>query len=235
MKRWAIVLLLLMLLVGGCSEETPPPAEMENEPQVVETEKASAVARAEAPKRDPLAAVSGSKKTGEAAEISTEGRNPFTVEKAGKDWATEKGKVDTSGRDPFVKGKAGKPAAPAEKPPKDPTPGTETPVTEDGVTVQLTTLDRCWLEVFVDKKRVLLKNVPAAETLTWQGQKEVYFAQVGRGWAVEITVNGQKLGVLSEFAKDLKDGPQVVAGVQISLRHIYPGEVLVGLSLKKTD
>ena len=93
--------------------------------------------------------------------------------------------------------------------------------------LELSALDRCWLDVFVDGQRVLRTNVPAREYLHWQG-KQVELAQVGRAWAVQVTVNGQELGLLENLVAQLENG-FTVPGVEITLERKYPGGVLVGL------
>lgn len=239
MKHWVIALMILVLLLSGCSKEAPPAAEVDDEPQVVQKEKVPAIVSADAPKRDPFASVSGSSRTELAGSVPTEGRDPFTVGKTGDQWETQEGKVSKAGRNPFVEG-TGKeeplPPPPVEEPPDKPeVPGEEPPVVGDGVVIKVTTLDRCWLDVFVDQQRVLRTNVPVGETLSWRGEQEVLLDQVGRERAIEITVNGQQLGVLSELVKELKDGPKVVAGVQVSLKRTYPGGVLAGLSFRNRE
>ena len=84
----------------------------------------------------------------------------------------------------------------------------------EGLVLELSALDRCWLDVFVDGQRVLRTNVPAREYLHWQG-KQVELAR-GRAWAVQVTVNGQELGLLENLVAQLENG-FTVPGVEITL------------------
>ncbi|MCR3921844.1 MAG: DUF4115 domain-containing protein [Firmicutes bacterium] len=237
MRRLWLVLLLLTLLVSGCGKQAPPPVDADTEPIVVQKEKVPAIVSADVPERDPFATRSGSTSTGEAGTVPTEGRNPFVLASASDEWQEEQGTVDTSGRNPFVEGSGEviEPPPPVEEPIDDPD---EPPIEEPSageITLEVTTLERCWLDVFVDDERVLRTNVPVGETLRWQGQQEVQLAQVGRIWAVEVTVNGQKIGLLEDLVKKLVDGPITEAGVRISMERMYPGGVLVGLSFSAIE
>lgn len=158
-------------------------------------------------------------------------------------------------RDPFAVGQRGV-GVPEGTEPEGASPGETTPATPPGgkagsspvgspvaspagspvpgrVEVRVTTLDLCWLEVYVDGERVLRKNVPGGTTHTWVGEREVLLQQVGRERAVDLAVNGRDLGRLSALAPRLQGDPQTVetdgTRVKITLARRYRGGVLVGL------
>lgn len=207
MKRVALLMCMVIMLAGCGRQAAAPQGSLPDVPQAVQKEKVPLILDAGVPERDPFAAA--------AAAAST-------------DWQTARAAVSPGGRDPFAAGTAAElppePEVPAEEPGE---PG-EVPAA-GAVVVQLETLDRCWLEVFVDGRRVLRTNVPVGETLTWAGTREVVLEQVGREQAVLLVVNGRNLGRLAEVVPRLERGPVTEGGVAISLERRYPGGVLVGL------
>jgi hypothetical protein len=166
-------------------------------------------------------------------------RDPFLVAAAAADWEKKEPAVVEEGRDPFA------PAPNVEVPDVKPE---EPPVTVDPVdpvdpgengtapgmaTVRLTALDRCWLEVLVNGQRELRTNLPRGETVTFEG-KEVRLEQVGREWALVVSLNGRMLGVLSDLVPDLQRGPLTYdfegTRVRVTLGQRYSGGVLVGVN-----
>jgi hypothetical protein len=116
--------------------------------------------------------------------------------------------------------------------PVDPTP----PITGELV-VELRTVDRCWLDVFVDGARVLRTNVPSGRTLTWGAEQDVVLEQVGRDFGVQLIVNGKDYGLLSNFARQIGRDEYIdrEAGVAISIRQTYSGGVLVGVRIRPIE
>ena len=236
-----IILIGLVMLVGCGQNTTVPEVEVPVEDAQEEVEREPVILDADVPQRDPFSASGSGAWEKEAGTVTVEGRDPFRVADGSSDWERQNGEVDTSGRDPFVP-VSGEPDVPVEPEepeepdepvePEDPVDEPDDPDDEvplpDAVTVQITTLDRCWLDVFVDGTRELRTNVPQGETMEWQGSV-VLFEQVGREFAVEVTVNGQDLGRLGDLVQRLEEGPVEEAGVQISLEQRFAGGVLVGL------
>jgi hypothetical protein len=217
------VVLLAALLLAGCGAKEPA-APAPQAPAVVTpppVEVAVAVRERQQPERDP-----------------------FVVAEAGAE-AREMGEVEAAGRDPFapvenvvLPEKPDEPVVPVDPvvPPVDPpVPPDPTGVTPGLVAVQMTAIDRCWIDVYVDNERVLRTNMPNGETLTWEG-KQVRLEQVGREKALLLTLNGRYLGVVSELVPELLKGPKVYefegARVRVSLEHRYSGGVLVGLKFE---
>lgn len=229
MKRVALLMCMVIMLAGCGRQAAAPQGSLPDVPQAVQKEKVPLILDAGVPERDPFAAAAAAavREKGEAAAV-VNGRDPFAAAAASTDWQTARAAVSPGGRDPFAAGTAAElppePEVPAEEPGE---PG-EVPAA-GAVVVQLETLDRCWLEVFVDGRRVLRTNVPVGETLTWAGTREVVLEQVGREQAVLLVVNGRNLGRLAEVVPRLERGPVTEGGVAISLERRYPGGVLVGL------
>jgi len=177
---------------------------------------------------------------GAAEEVSRPQRDPFVVGTFSGPGRERPAPAMTTGgqqaqeralprRDPFA---AGQKDAGGGTPPGAGGPPVSPPVAEK-VEVRVTTLDLCWLEVYVDGRQALRKNVPGATTHTWVGEREVLLQQVGREWAVNVVVNGQDLGRLTGLAARLQRGPQTVqtdgTRVKITLARRYWGGVLVGV------
>jgi hypothetical protein len=241
MKRFGIlicVLLGLLLMVGCGSVEEPA---LDVVPEVVEPEdRLPLILAADVPERDPFD-VTGRTTDWEIRQgnVDNGGRDPFVVAGRDSDWSGEAGNVSRAGRDPFDP-TGGVVAEPEPEEPEEPDePGEQEEPQEpdvpvpDALTVQVTTLDRCWLDVFVDGVRVLRTNVPSGQTLEWTG-KEVLLEQVGRDYAVNLVVNGKDYGLLQRFVLGF-DGGEFVdreAGIRITLSERYTGGVLVGLRFR---
>ncbi|MDW7683205.1 MAG: DUF4115 domain-containing protein [Bacillota bacterium] len=247
MKKVAIVILILVatLLLAGCGQRTVEAPAENDVPEAVEPEKREPlILDAEVPERDPFndSADSSDWET-EAGDVDIDGRNPFVAAAAKTEWEPGDKQAVRAGRDPFDStGEVviePEPVDPVE--PGDPTEPTEpgepgepgdVPV-PDAVVVQVTTLDRCWLDVFVDGERVLRTNVPRGETLSWEGS-DVLLDQVGRDYAVNLVVNGKDLGLLEAFVLGMTDGVYVdrEIRIRIELAERYTGGVLVGLRFR---
>jgi cytoskeletal protein RodZ len=63
------------------------------------------------------------------------------------------------------------------------------------VDVELRTTDRSWVRATVDGKVVLEDIVAAGQVQRWSGQQSVAL-RIGNAGAVDLTVNGQRIGVL---------------------------------------
>lgn len=113
------------------------------------------------------------------------------------------------------------------QPPDPPQTGDTGPAGQ--VIVKLTALDRCWLEVFVDGEHRLRTNVPRDETLVYTG-KEIRLEQVGREWALLLTLGGQNLGLLQDLVPSLGKGPLSYdfegTRVRVNLGQRYQGDGL---------
>lgn len=225
---------LLVALLAGCGkkaavpevtvpEEKEKPAVENNSPPILEFVR---------PQRDPFATAAGQAQAVGQSSVAAEGRDPFAAA-TGQAGVGKKGTVAAKGRDPFsVVANATEPPVLPEEPVK-PDPGEPTGGVTDGrVNVSVSTLDRCWLDVFVDGGRVLRTNVPVGKELSWEG-KDVTLEQVGREYAVRLMVNGKNLGLLGDLAKKLEAAPYTdrELGVRITLEKRYTGGVLVGLKV----
>ncbi len=119
------------------------------------------------------------------------------------------------------------PEQPSEPPEYDPA---------DGLQLTLTTLDRCWLEVWVDGRQVLRTNVNRGTTLTWTAESEINLEQVGREWALGIILNGEDLGLAEDVAEGLTAEPRLITTeggqVEVSLERRYESHVLVGFRFR---
>lgn len=217
-KRW-LFLGLLLLLHAGCG-----PGETAKE-------------RGISAPQEPAAADTLSDIVGKEAP----GRDPFARGEPVSFWERQTGQVDTGGRNPFAVPSAGyidpKPEPGSDEPafprPQDPADG----IPAGRVNVRLTLLDRCWLEVIVDGERVLRTNVASSTVLEYEAEREVALRQVGRDYAVEVIVNGNNLGRLSDFVPKMEDGvyEDRETGIRISLERGYTGGVLVGLRFRLPD
>lgn len=222
-KSWFIVItvMLAVLVLAGCKlrQEAEPVPQAEQPPVSREKPAETVVAMRERPavERDPFAPSGELPETKVLAEIRAEGRNPFE-------------RVPNVIVEPEEE--------PEQEPETEPEPGEEEPEpgAEPGIepgegtlVLQLKTLDRCWLEVLVEGERMLRTNVPKGETLAYEGNR-VELQQVGRDWALDVTLNGRNLGLVSSFVDTL---PRVFefgdVQVRVSLEQRYPGGVLVGL------
>lgn len=208
MKKYVVVGILLGVLLAGCGKkaeltEVKVPGK---EKPPVENNKPE-ILEPLVPKRDPFMVVDGRAQQGQRGVVAQKGRDPFAV----------------------VANVVGVPQLPDE--PVVPDSGEEkVPAPSGRVAVSLKTLDRCWLEVYVNGIRKLRTNVPVGQTHAWEGES-VILQQVGRDHAVVLTVNGKNMGLLADFARKLDAAPFTdrELGVQITLDRRYTGGVLVGL------
>jgi len=208
-KRGLLALLCFLLLMGvGCRDVTPPLPETPGEALAVPTEQPPEILAPVVPGRDPFSVAA-----------------PSARQK-------KSGTVDRTGRDPFLPAPPEpEPIAPEPVPEPVPPAPTEEERLSEGLVIALQTVDRCWLDVFVDGRRVLRSNVAAGQTLRWEAEREIVLQQVGREHAVRLTVNGRDFGLLSHFAQRLAAGEDLErdAGVRISFERRHSGGVLVGL------
>ena len=102
-------------------------------------------------------------------------------------------------------------AAPAAAPANSP----DTQENADGVRVSVTLTERCWTEVSVDGKSVFEGIIEKGKTENWQGKESVVI-RAGNAGALDVTLNGKKLGKFGDkgevlerrftkTTKDLKD------------------------------
>ena len=56
---------------------------------------------------------------------------------------------------------------------------------------------RCWMQVIADGKVMFEGMAEANQTLRWTGKKEV-IVTAGNAGAVDITYNGQRIGILGK-------------------------------------
>jgi hypothetical protein len=213
MKRYLVLLIIGLLLLGGCGRQVvePPP---DVEPLVPDkvVERVPQILDADVPERDPFSAGTREGREAESGDVAREGRDPFAV-------------VPNVLIEP-------EPVVPGPVDPVDPTP----PVTGELV-VELRTVDRCWLDVFVDGERVLRTNVPSGRTLAWGAERDVVLEQVGRDFGVQLIVNGKEYGLLSSFARQIGRDEYIdrETGVAISIRQVYSGGVLVGVRIRAIE
>ncbi|MBS3887177.1 MAG: DUF4115 domain-containing protein [Dethiobacter sp.] len=213
-KGLVILCLLFLLLSVGCGDVVQPQPEPVGETLAVQAEQKQEILAPAVPGRDPFSVAS-----------------PSVRQK-------KSGAVDRTGRDPFLP--ASREPEPVEPQPTEPVPVVLEPVPPgaaegeplpEGLVVALQTIDRCWLDVFVDGRRVLRSNLAGGQTLSWEAEREIVLQQVGREHAVRLTVNGRDFGLLSHFVERLAAGEELgrQAGVRISLERRHSGGVLVGL------
>ncbi|MBS3898766.1 MAG: DUF4115 domain-containing protein [Clostridium sp.] len=214
-KGLAKLLIFLLLLSVGCGEVVLPLPETAADELPVPVEEAPEILVPVVPGRDPFGVAAPSARQ----KIS--------------------GSVDRTGRDPFLP--ASRQAEPAVPQPTEPEPVIPEPVPPgneenddrlpEGLLILLETVDRCWLDVFADGRRVLRSNVADGQELRFEAEREIVLQQVGREHAVRLTVNGQDFGLLSQFVQRLAAGEGLgrQAGVQVSLERRHAGGVLVGL------
>jgi len=88
-------------------------------------------------------------------------------------------------------------ATPTPPPTETPTP---TPTRASGVLLQIKVIERAWLQVTVDGQALAGELLEADQEREWEAQEELYFI-CGNAGGVEITVNGQELGLLGERAE----------------------------------
>jgi hypothetical protein len=104
---------------------------------------------------------------------------------------------------------------------------------EGGFELSVRTTDRCWLEVWVDGVRITRTNVEGGTTLVWSAKREITVEQVGREWALEISLNGQPLGLAQDVAASLEEGKRTIetspGPIEVTLGQRFESRVLVGL------
>lgn len=219
-KGLVIFFLFFLLLPVGCGEVVQPLPEPAEQPLSVPVEQLPEILAPVVPGRDPFS----------VAALHTRQK--------------KSGSVDRTGRDPFLPAslqpEQAKPA-PIEPAPVVPEPVPPGDIEEDhlpeGLIVVLETIDRCWLDVFVDGRRVLRSNAAGGQTLRFEAEREIVLQQVGREHTVRLTVNGKDLGLLSNFVQRLAAGeePGQQVGAQVSLERRHSGGVLVGLRFLAVD
>ncbi len=212
-KRTVIPCLMLVILLSGCALKSP------------EIKQPAPAAAQPAPAAGPLL----------ARERRQPERDPFLAPAVVTAEQKKLAEIKEEGRDPFqpVPNVVIPPEVKPEEPPAA-QPGPVEPGTGP-VNIQLVALDRCWIDVFVDNERVLRTNLPKDGSVSFAGG-EVRLEQVGREWALDVTLNGRYLGVLKDLVPDLQKGPVTYnfdgTRVRVSLGQRYSGGVLVGLNFK---
>jgi cytoskeletal protein RodZ len=97
-------------------------------------------------------------------------------------------------------------ATPTAAPTETPTP---TPTRAEGVVVQARFVDRVWLQVRIDGQDLPGEMYEIGEEQEWTAQDTIYMI-CGNAGGMEVTVNGEELGVLGERAAVVEKtwGPQ---------------------------
>ena len=90
-------------------------------------------------------------------------------------------------------------AAPAAAPANPP----DTQKSADGVRVSVTLTERCWTEVSVDGKSVFEGIIEKGKTENWQGKESVVI-RAGNAGALDVTLNGKKLGKFGDSGEVLE-------------------------------
>jgi len=214
-KGLVILFLLFLLLSVGCGNVVQPQPETVGENLAAPVEEVPEILAPAVPGRDPFSVTTPSVRQKKSGTIDRTGRDPFLL--------GSQEPVKPEPPEPL-------PVEPAPVLPEPVPPGEERPL-PDGLVIALQTIDRCWLDVFVDGRRVLRSNVAAGQILNWEAAREIVLQQVGREHTVRLTVNGQDFGLLSHFIQRLAAGEDLgrQAGVKISLERRHSGGVLVGL------
>ncbi|MBN1933222.1 MAG: helix-turn-helix domain-containing protein [Anaerolineae bacterium] len=89
------------------------------------------------------------------------------------------------------------PATSTATPTETPLP---TPASANGVTLAIKVIERAWVQVTIDGQEQPGNIFEADQEQTWEAQKTIYFI-CGNAGGVEITVNGQALGLLGRRAE----------------------------------
>jgi cytoskeleton protein RodZ len=86
---------------------------------------------------------------------------------------------------------------------------TATPTRNAGVVVEVNVIDRVWLQVTVDGQELPGELLEADQQREWEAQNSIYMI-CGNAGGIEVTVNGNELGVLGERAQVVEKtwGPQ---------------------------
>lgn len=87
---------------------------------------------------------------------------------------------------------------PTARPTNTPTP--EPTLEQEGVTLLLKFVDRVWLQISVDGQDLPGEMFETGEEKEWQAEDTIYLI-CGNAGGVEVTVNGEELGVLGERAE----------------------------------
>jgi hypothetical protein len=97
-------------------------------------------------------------------------------------------------------------ATPTPEPTSTPTP---TPTRTEGVIVQARFVDRVWLQVSIDGEDSPGEMFETGQEREWTAQDTVYVI-CGNAGGMEVTVNGEDLGLLGERAEVVEKtwGPQ---------------------------
>jgi len=87
--------------------------------------------------------------------------------------------------------------APTNTPAPTPTPS---PQYYTGVAIELNMIERSWIQVLVDDKKVFEGTLDAGERPNWVGEKRVAI-RAGNGGGVEVFVNGASMGLMGEIGE----------------------------------
>ena len=107
--------------------------------------------------------------------------------------------INAPAQETAAPGHTEQPSAPAAAAASDPA---RTPAV-DGVNVSVTLTERCWTEVSVDGQSVFEGIIEKGKTESWQG-KESVVVRAGNAGALDVTLNGKKLGVFGDQGEVLE-------------------------------
>jgi cytoskeletal protein RodZ len=93
-----------------------------------------------------------------------------------------------------------RPVAVATATPSPTSTALPTVVLGEGVTLQIRVIERAWLQVTVDGQALPGELLEAGAERTWEAKQRLYFI-CGNAGGVEVTVNGQELGLLGQRAQ----------------------------------
>ncbi len=214
-KGLTILFIFSLLLAVGCGKVALPLPETAGEDLAVPAEQLPEILAPAVPGRDPFSVAAPDIRQKKSASVDRTGRDPFLPAPQQPEPVKPEPSIVPA------------PVVPAAVPPGS----AEEDRLPEGLLVVLETTDRCWLDVFVDGRRVLRSNVADGQTLRFEAEREIVLQQIGREHTVRLTVNGRDFGLLSQFVQRLAAGEELgrQAGVQISLERRYSGGVLVGL------
>lgn len=225
----AILGVFFLLLPLGCSKTEQPPPEIVGEVLPAQTEQAPEILVPVVPGRNPFSVAVPSVRQKKSGSVDRAGRDPFLPSSSQPEPVVPEPVVpEPVVPEPVVPEPT--PPEPVKPEPTQPEPEEDDPLTE-GLLVVLETTDRCWLDVFVDGRRVLRNNVAAGQTLRFEAKREIVLRQVGREHSVRLTVNGKDFGLLGGFVQRLAAGEELggQVGMRVSLERRHSGGVLVGL------
>jgi hypothetical protein len=69
-----------------------------------------------------------------------------------------------------------------------------------GVVLEIVVIERAWMQVTVDEQEQPGELLEAGDERTWKAEHAIYFI-CGNAGGVEVTVNGEELGVLGGRAE----------------------------------